>query len=72
VGIERLVARTGLPRGEAARRVSAQLEDGARAAYADAVLENAGTLDAFEEASRACARGLAERARAALAARGRL
>lgn len=70
VRVERLVARTGLARAEAERRVDAQLPDGARAAYADATLENAGTLAEFEEKSRACAGALAARASAALAARG--
>ena len=72
VRIDRLVARTGLARDEAERRVDAQLPDGARAAYADLVLENAGTLAAFEDAARALAHAVAERARAALAARGRV
>jgi len=72
VRIDRLVARTALPRAEAERRVLAQLPDAARAAYADATLENAGTLEAFEYAARACAQAIATRARAALAARGRL
>ena len=72
VRIDRLVARTGLARAEAERRVLAQLPDGARAAYADETIENAGTLEAFEAASRACAAALAERARAALAARERV
>ena len=70
VRIARLVARTGLAQGEAERRVLAQLPDGARAAYADEVLENAGTLAEFEEAGRACAGRIAARAAAALAARG--
>jgi dephospho-CoA kinase len=70
VRIDRLVARTGLARGEAERRVLAQLPDGARAAYADETLENTGSLADFEQAGRACARGIAERARSALAARG--
>ena len=70
VRIARLVARTGLAPGEAERRVLAQLPDGARAEYADEVLENAGTLDEFEAASRARAAGIAARASAALAARG--
>ena len=70
VRVERLVARTGLARAEAERRVDAQLPDGARAAYADATLENAGTLAEFEARSRDCARALAARAAAALAARG--
>lgn len=70
VRVERLVARTGLARAEAERRVDAQLPDGTRAAYADATLENAGTLEQFEAASRDCARAIAARARAALAARG--
>ena len=70
VRAERLVARTGLARGEAERRVDAQLPDGMRAAYADATLENAGTLEEFEAKSRDCARAIAERARTALAARG--
>jgi len=72
VRIDRLVTRTGLARAEAERRVLAQLPDGARAAYADETIENAGTLEEFEQASRACAQALAERARAALAARERL
>jgi len=70
VRVERLVRRTGLARAEAERRVDAQLPDGARAAYADATLDNAGTLEEFEAASRACARAIAARAAAALAARG--
>ena len=67
--VERLVLRTGLGRAEAERRVDAQLPDGTRAAYADATLENAGTLAEFEAASRECARAIAARALAALAAR---
>jgi len=70
VRVERLAVRTGLVRAEAERRVDAQLPDGARAAYADAVLENAGTLAEFEAASRRCAQAIAARASAALAARG--
>ena len=69
VRVERLVLRTGLARAEAERRVDAQLPDGARAAYADAVLDNAGTLEEFEAAARACAQAIAARAAAALAAR---
>jgi len=69
VRVERLALRTGLVRAEAERRVDAQLPDRARAAYADAVLENAGTLEEFEAASRDCARTIAARAAAALAAR---
>jgi len=70
VRVERLVRRTGLARAEAERRVDAQLPDGARAAYADATLDNAGTLEEFEAACRACARAIAAQASAALAARG--
>jgi dephospho-CoA kinase len=72
VRIGRLVARTGLSRSEAARRVDAQLPDAARAAYADEVLVNEGTLAEFEREAAARARALVERARAALAARGRV
>ena len=72
VRIARLVARTGLPREEAARRVAAQLPDAARAAYADETLVNEGTLPAFEREARALAVAIVERARAALAARGRV
>jgi hypothetical protein len=39
-------------------------------AYADTTLDNAGTLEEFEAASRACARAIAAQAVAALAARG--
>jgi dephospho-CoA kinase len=72
VRVERLVARTGLSRAEAERRIAAQLPDGARAAYADLVIENQGTFEEFERACQAAAQAIAERARAALAARGRV
>jgi dephospho-CoA kinase len=72
VRVARLVARTGLPRTEAARRVDLQLPDAARAAYADEVLVNEGTLAEFEREAEARARGVFERARAALADRGRV
>lgn len=70
--VERLVARTGLPAAEALRRAGLQLPDAARAAYADLVVTNDGTLEEFERASRAVAADIEGRARAALAARGRL
>lgn len=70
--VERLVARTGLPAAEAERRVRLQIPDATRAAYADLVVPNDGTLEEFERACRARAEDIAGRARAALAARGRL
>ena len=67
-----VVAGTGLSRAEAERRIAAQLPDGARAAYADLVIENQGTLEEFERACEAAAQAIQGRARAALAARGRV
>ncbi len=67
--VEFLVQRAHLARADAERRVALQLPNAARARYADDVLANEGTLAAFEEACRALADALAERARADLAAR---
>jgi dephospho-CoA kinase len=70
--VQRLVRRTGLPRPEAERRVAAQLPDAARAAYADEVIANDGTLEEFRAASGRLAERIAADARSALAARVRL
>jgi len=69
--VERLVARTGLDADEARRRIASQVPNDVRAAYADDVLANDGTYAEFEHAAAALASRLWERARAALAARGK-
>jgi dephospho-CoA kinase len=47
VAIERVAARSELPRAEIERRIDAQLPDAERRRHADLVIENAGTLDAL-------------------------
>lgn len=47
--IERVVSR-GMDRGDAVRRMAAQASDGQRAALADIVISNGGTLDELAEA----------------------
>jgi len=66
--VEFLVARAGLERADAERRVALQLPNAARARYADDVLANTGTLAAFVAECAVLAAALAARARADLAA----
>jgi dephospho-CoA kinase len=51
--VERLMARGGLTRDEAERRVAAQAPDGPRLARADLVIDNSGPVEATVEAVRA-------------------